>query len=110
MRSSAAAARRGAWRRRHGSLSPLSAPSILVPEQVEEPEHDAEHPDRSDPADRGRVAAVLITDLERGVPHVDGPRVRRPPTIESACEDVLVDERERGTEAEHDEHEQDRTQ
>src|SRR5262245_55001493 len=76
---------------RTGVGSERTARSVPAPEDVEEPEHDGQQPERADPADRRGVAAVLVADLEGRVPHVDGPRVRRPVAVEPAQQDVLVD-------------------
>src|SRR6266576_3946625 len=70
------------------SVSTRVANSVPVAEEVEEPEHDAEHPQRAEPADCGGVATVLVADLEGRVPHVDRPRVGRPVSIEAAGKDV----------------------
>src|SRR3954447_1307533 len=84
--------------------------SVTVAEEVEEPDDDGDHRERTDPADGGGEALWPVADLERVVPHVDSPRVRGPVAVEAAHDDVLVDQGERAAEAQHDEHEQDRPQ
>src|SRR3954468_11713655 len=50
--------------------------SVTVAEEVEEPDDDGDHRERPDPAHGGGEALRPVADLERVVPHVNGPRVR----------------------------------
>ena len=62
------------------------------------------------PPSRSPPRSPILDALKRGVPHVDGPGIGRAVAHEPTHDQVLVDDRHRGAEAEHDQHEGDRKQ
>src|SRR5258708_30416877 len=90
--------------------SPAAMTLVPRPEYPEEPGHDDQHGARANPADRGGIALEPITDLERFIPHVDGPGIRGQCAVEAAQDQVFVDDGHRGSETQHHQHQQNWTQ
>src|SRR4051794_26380035 len=83
--------------------SRVTAASTLRTENADQEGHDDHHGDRPDHADGRCITLPPETLLERLIVHEDRPGVGRRGAVESAEDQILVDNRHCGTEAQHDE-------
>src|SRR5260370_21084491 len=75
-------------------------------EDAQQKDHDEQHGGRADHADGGGIALAPKAGLERLVVHEDRPGIGRGSAVEAAEDEIFVDRRHRGAEAqdERDQH------